>query len=101
MVGIGVHRAVRPPDADRGRGDAVVAARNLDVLQAVGLLEEGLHFVGDDGLQVAGVHRLFLVGHLQEPLIDLLELLFIQRVAQLGQAMAQPGPARPRRKHDL
>ena len=101
MIGVAIDLPVWPPDADSGRGDAVVATTDLHLLQVVGFLEEHLHLVGDDSLQIAGVHRLFFVGHLQEAVIDLLELLFVQRVAQFGQPVAQPGPARPRRQDDL
>ena len=43
----------------------------------------------------------FLSATVQEALVDLFELLLVQRIAQLGQPVAQPSPARSRREHDL
>ena len=54
------------------------------MLQVIGFLKEHLRLHQRQGLQIPGVYGLFLVGYLQEPLIDLFELPVVQGIAQLA-----------------
>ena len=71
---------VRPPYLYGCCRNAVIAARNLNLFEVIGFLEEYPHFVVDAGLQVSRADHLFLIGNVKKTTIHLLELLFVQLV---------------------
>ena len=61
---------------------------NLDVEQLVADLDRrGL--VGDDRFEVLVIHHLLGVRHVQEPLVDLIDLILVQVESELAQAVRE------------
>lgn len=84
---------------DRRRRDQLVAAGDLDVQQLIGL-SHGTGLVRHDGDQILVVDLLLAVGQFQEAVIDLVDLLLGELIAEFAETVQQGVTARPRRKQD-